>query len=209
MNTMNEAQAWTFLADKWDNASPSGVLPIPLIDAAGYTSSCLCYSIMYLKFSEKIDSFAHLSMRDKIRAYGNSINGFGYYWPRNMEGAKQRAEFCRKQAELLTPKLTDDQLTEIKAWEFVALSWENATENSEGDVTAKYNNKQFKGMCRFILQLRITHIIPYSIRYRMIEKIEKALYHSTNVFLADFTFEGAKVRINFCREQIEKIKQGK
>jgi len=100
------------------------------------------------------------------------------------------------------------QQEEIKAWEIVALHWENATQNYNGAVTAKYNNKQFYGMCRFITRLTTNNIISEITQENILTKIDRVLV-GVGSFLAPLTFEGAQVRVQFCRDQIQKIKQGR
>lgn len=205
MTLMTEAEAWAFLADKWENYTTWCGLPAIKLPTA--TATRLCHSVWFLKQSRMISENVRDSMIVPINVYLRSIGKLPYGWQRNYEGAIERAKFCRKQAELLNP-LTKLQQDEIKAWEIVALHWENATQNYNGAVTAKYNNKQFYGMCRFITRLTTNNIISEITQENILTKIDRVLV-GVGSFLAPLTFEGAQVRVQFCRDQIQKIKQGR
>lgn len=207
MTLMTEAEAWAFLADKWENYTTWCGFPAIKLPTA--TATRLCHSVWFLKQSRMISENVRDSMIVPINVYLRSIGKLPYGWQRNHEGAIERAKFCRKQAELLSP-LTKLQQEEIKAWEIVVLHWENATENYKGSVTVKYDNQQCYGMCRFIEILLKKNIISEITLENMLSKIDDVLFEmGDDSYLASFTFEGAQVRIQFCRDQIQKIKQGR
>jgi len=204
MTLTTEAEAWAFLADKWENYTIHVGLPaIRLADADTITyTTCLCHNVESLKNLHIISKNIAENMLVTINDYLKSINklALAYAWRRNHEGAVERAKFCRKQA----------QQEEIKAWEIAALHWENATKNYVGLVTAKYNNEQCYGMCRLIDILLKKNIISKITLENMLSKIDDTLFEiGDGYYLAPFTFEGAQVRVQFCREQIQKIKQGR
>lgn len=209
MTLMTEAEAWAFLADKWENYTTWCGLPAIELTDSNLPTTCLCHNVGSLKNMHMISATTANNMQDVINKHLQLTGKLVYAWPLNYEGAIERAKFCRKQAELLSP-LTKLQQEEIKAWEIVVLHWENATENYKGSVTVKYDNQQCYGMCRFIEILLKKNIISEITLENMLSKIDDVLFEmGDDSYLASFTFEGAQVRIQFCRDQIQKIKQGR
>ena len=104
---MTEKEAWLYLARLWLSTTdtykwdPSGE-EATVIFIDGYHAMGLCGSICFLT----PDIQTRKSALEKIHKYGdNHKKRYGwtqtFYWPLTAEGATQRAEFCRKQAELL------------------------------------------------------------------------------------------------------------
>jgi hypothetical protein len=97
---MTEKEAWLYLADVWSE-------PKQCDDGTwrcrNYTPG-LCVSIGYLDDQAIISVETLYSMGAKIREYRAQladVHWSAYLWPRTEEGAKQRAEFCKTQAEKL------------------------------------------------------------------------------------------------------------
>ncbi len=96
---MTERQAWLALAKMWDEAEPDCEGDY-CVDGLSYG---LCYSIDAPRISASED--VKCNMLDKVHRHPKSPRSkYLFKWPTSKDGAKSRAAFCRKQAELLAPK---------------------------------------------------------------------------------------------------------
>lgn len=96
---MTEREAWLYCADLWDS---------PFVDTDGgcwvYANGCksmgLCSTICWM-FEE--ESALYQAMLDKIGLLAASMDRDheNFLWSIDTEGARQRAAFCRRQAQLL------------------------------------------------------------------------------------------------------------
>lgn len=111
---MTELQAWLFLEKMWRNAKPqpmyNNVYAIRLT-GKNYSSlhfTCLCDCICEMQWAHRISEDVFLSMDSKISAYMKKGHTFRYpdggatfMAPQNKRGATLRANFCKRQAQLL------------------------------------------------------------------------------------------------------------
>jgi hypothetical protein len=104
------------------------------------------------------------------------------------------------------------QMTEREAWEYLAVAWEQAKPDFEGDYTAKVGSEEAIGLCGSFTLLRMHHLISLDTKYAMMEKIQaqrSKLLEGTNFtdyvkaamyrYLWPRTLDGAKARAEFCR----------
>jgi len=92
---MTEKQAWLHLAKLWDHPTKDGTrVYVEMLEGFGFEPCGLCDCIEELGNRDDISWEVNGVMLGKIPE--RLPNGF--VWPTNLRGAKQRAEFCRKQA---------------------------------------------------------------------------------------------------------------
>ena len=102
---LSEKSAWLYLAESWSKPTFTGAgtpSVLHVIDKHVFYDRGICSCIYSLVALDKIDDKIERSMLNKLFHYcrENKIE-HAYYWPLTVEGAASRAEFCRKQAELL------------------------------------------------------------------------------------------------------------
>lgn len=95
---MTEREAWLALAEACEKhvENPIYTDGRRCFYVNGVRCSRLCSGIYFVGVA--VETIA--SMKRKLVKYGPSSAFGGYYWPRTAEGMAQRAEFCRKMAEL-------------------------------------------------------------------------------------------------------------
>lgn len=98
---LTEKEAWLFLADAW--ASPQvddvGKCFVKLKDTL-YHGLCGCF--LELNLMGHIDQYTRSLMFNKIEAYRREQNLWRMFlWHTDEDGAAQRVEFCKTQAEKL------------------------------------------------------------------------------------------------------------
>ena len=107
---MTEIEAWKFLAGKWSNAKRFYLfVGIVIHDDYDYDNSydgemvCegICESAAALLNEGMISVETYRNMKNKLNCYQLEYNICGYWWPRNLEGAAERAKFCKEMVELL------------------------------------------------------------------------------------------------------------
>jgi hypothetical protein len=103
---LSEREAWLKLAEIWDSPIVKDNAELGLMGHRAFVeiksvfgSPCgLCPCINVFHYLDWIDSGTAHVIHKKIP---ESRSFDGYVWPRTVEGAKQRAAFCREQADAL------------------------------------------------------------------------------------------------------------
>jgi hypothetical protein len=94
---LTEKEAWLFLADIWEHASTR---PLMIhVNCCGRPSPGLCYCIKLLLTDGHISNRIAHKMVNRIDRELDRLGAQSYLYPFGQEGAKQRAEFCKTQAE--------------------------------------------------------------------------------------------------------------
>lgn len=98
---MTEAQAWSYLARRWDKATfhtpGSTCVEVTIMSQQQYG---LCGSVSTLNLTQKVTNETWLTMFQRMQKYKPRDAFMGYWWPCNKAGAKSRAAFCRKMVKL-------------------------------------------------------------------------------------------------------------
>ncbi len=97
---MTEKQAWLKLAKMWDEARVDASTGLSAPTGSDSCGLCPC---IYLDIGDLLSCDVTESMIAKIEELP-SLNCQGFRWKTNLEGAKSRAAFCRKQAALLAKR---------------------------------------------------------------------------------------------------------
>ena len=106
---MSEPEAWDFLARLWSepHIDPS-VAPYVVLTQTGKLSRTRMYSLCHcvrglyqaeLITLETLRAMLRRMRRHKPRKPLRMLSIWGYWWPLSRDGARARAEFCRKLAE--------------------------------------------------------------------------------------------------------------
>lgn len=104
---MDQRQAWRFLAKKWDKPDIVGSRR-PVVKIYSTFSDGICLSLKDLYFAAEIGPTLYYTMKNFM--HKNKPKDFGqlytplYWWSLDMEGAKERAKFCRKMAKICYKK---------------------------------------------------------------------------------------------------------
>jgi hypothetical protein len=103
---MNEAEAWEYLAERWDKASPyTEEVPYVAVIVDHHSSFGLCYSVVMLDRKKVVDAHTFLEMWVRMGEHLPPSRHtdpvmFGYCWSFTKRGARARARFCRKMAKI-------------------------------------------------------------------------------------------------------------
>jgi hypothetical protein len=175
---VGELEAWLKLAELWDKPVTGRWT---FVEFEPWRCMGLCACINSMLDSDTISWNTCVAMKRKV-----PYPRFGdYVWPRTEEGAKQRAAFCREQAER-------------EAWLKLAETWDKPDPFPAGGVWIKEYGSL--GLCGSISAL--FDGVNQDMHARMISKIPKR----TTLFVWPRTEEGAKQRAAFCREQADAIR---
>ena len=98
MKHMTEVAAWRYLAKRWDAA----VTRTGSEAVFGYGRHFgICSCVTFLGIEDKINGLCHQTMRERMDTHRpKRKRNREYWWPWTAAGAKKRAAFCRKMAEL-------------------------------------------------------------------------------------------------------------
>jgi len=110
MTELTESEGWTYLSRLWDSPAVYGGYVQIKIEKVGHSRDCPAACIQCLGLCESIDALEdtdRISKETKIKMHGRlalptgvTQNRTGYCWPFTAAGAKERAEFCRRQASI-------------------------------------------------------------------------------------------------------------
>jgi hypothetical protein len=104
---MSESEAWSYLAKIW---SEEYRVARGSVVKGGNTLPGLCDSVVYLKRCGLITAKMATAMLTALAKEPPHGGQYGFVWPRTVEGARQRAAFCRRMA-----RATAQRTTETKA----------------------------------------------------------------------------------------------
>lgn len=90
---MTEREAWLWLADLWASPDMDACVVI-----GGDQCTGLCRCIEVLRWAGRIDFRVYCGMRNRVDQLPNIGDSY-LKWPTDLAGARQRAAFCREQAE--------------------------------------------------------------------------------------------------------------
>lgn len=231
MTLLNPVQAFRFMADLWKNPKEGNPAYVITTDRFGdrRVAYCLCDTVIELKrVLQNIDSHTETIIGNIIRSEEKNYPRtqlYGYYWPRNMEGAWQRAKFCHAQAcRLVMEQFFIDhiQLSESDAWLLMCDIWSNSHQNTfngtydgllyVGSTESKklqYPSgwMRIDGLCNNLghfLGLNLITKETYDIMKRKLR-----IYREANNNFAGYMWptneDGAKQRAAFCQEQVKQI----
>jgi hypothetical protein len=94
---MSESEAWTYLAEAWTAAYRARRCSATGPEHRRWYG--LCLSVDYLRARRWVSRRTYQSMLDTLkRAVERSGRTDGFAWPSTVEGARQRARFCRRMA---------------------------------------------------------------------------------------------------------------
>jgi hypothetical protein len=106
---MSEAEAWVYLAMMWNEEYQA---KRACVQRGGNTLPGLCDSVVYLKRCGHITTKIATAMLTAIAKEPPQGGQYGFVWPRTVEGARQRVQFCRRMARATARATTT---TEAKA----------------------------------------------------------------------------------------------
>lgn len=102
MKTLNEYEAWLYVADLWINNVVSDRHRMPYVYFTHIRAYGLCDTLYDMESQDLITIDTFRNMREKLsnvpRTRG-SLDG-GYCWPRDEEGRQARVAFCEQQVAL-------------------------------------------------------------------------------------------------------------
>lgn len=88
---------WLYIAATWDNPVCNLIDEYEAYTVPGLFSSGICGSISRLNDVGYISTTQERSLMKRLQKHPNRESCL-YLWPRTLEGAKERAAFCRAQA---------------------------------------------------------------------------------------------------------------
>lgn len=106
---MSESDWWMWLAELCDAARPVSTESSAWGFGPNLSQSCLglCEALKTLVPEE-----FRVRMAARITQYRNDMN-VGYHWPLTQQGCRERAVFCRLQAELANEELCKKELSHV------------------------------------------------------------------------------------------------
>ena len=99
---LSAAEAMKYLAEKWDNPTTDKYLDVSAILIGGMSCTGICFALKQMKSYGLISLEIYYFLGDFISSHrpkDKLRNTF--WWPRDKEGAIERAKFCRNMVTLL------------------------------------------------------------------------------------------------------------
>lgn len=103
-------------------------------------------------------------------------------------------------------------MNEKEAWQLLATAFKAASRDSDGTITAKVNGHDAHGLCMGLQILAMSGLLENETRWSMVDKITE-LAKKRKICQGDYlwslTKRGAKARVKFCQNQIQKLSRKK
>jgi hypothetical protein len=100
---MSESEAWSYLARMWARAVRGGTHEVR---SQGRTLRGLCEGVSVLLWNGRITLKVSGAMHAAITKEPPQGGRNGFVWPRTVDGARQRAAFCRQMAQATVRRTT-------------------------------------------------------------------------------------------------------
>lgn len=174
--------AWNYLRKVWVTLNHGQFWAYVVVEGERCFGLCAC--ITQLRRSGMI---SHKVAAEMNTVMDRNVRAGSYYWPRTMEGAVERVQFCKTQAIMTTNE----------AWEFLARAW--ATTKGR---CAYIEGHDCWGICECIDHLFANGRITLETRREMLSVIPQR-----DGYIWPRTPEGAQMRAQFCKTQAEVINE--